>query len=112
MVDDLVYVANDSEAESSIVGFDAQDGRSRWRILRKSGTTAFATPCLLGSSVRTEAVADVSTASGLTARSIRKPGKSSGKALKDDIPQRCVGSPIVAGGMVFMSCGQGGNGKC
>jgi outer membrane protein assembly factor BamB len=31
--------------------------------------------------------------------------------LKDEITQRCVASPIVAGGMVLVSSGQGGMGK-
>ena len=46
VVDDLVYVANDSDAESEVVALDCKTGNVRWHIPRESGTTAFATPCL------------------------------------------------------------------
>ena len=43
----MVYVANDSEAESAIIALDRKTGDVRWQLPRESGTTAFATPCLL-----------------------------------------------------------------
>ena len=52
----------------------------------------------------------MSSASGLTAVDA-KTGKVVWQGLKDGITQSCVASPIVAGGMIFASHGQGGMGK-
>jgi outer membrane protein assembly factor BamB len=110
VIDDLVYVANDSQAESAIVALDRHNGEVRWQIPRESGITAFATPCVLDPAAKEKLLLAVSTASGLTA--IRaKTGEVAWQGLKDDLTQRCVSSPIVAGGMVLVSCGQGGAGK-
>src|SRR4051812_11000211 len=110
VIDDLVYVANDSQAESAIVALDQKNGHVRWRIPRESGITAFATPCLLDKAAKDKLLLTVSTASGVTAINA-KTGKIAWQGLKDDLTQRCVSSPVVAGGMVLVSCGQGGNGK-
>jgi outer membrane protein assembly factor BamB len=110
VVDDIVCVANDSEAESAIVAFDASSGEPRWQIARPSGITAFATPCVLDPIAQRKLLLALSTAAGLTAIDVAS-GEVVWHGLKDDLPQRCVGSPIVAGGLIFVSCGQGGNGK-
>ena len=110
VVDDLVYVANDSQSESAIVAVDRHNGEVRWHIPRDSGITAFATPCVLDPAAKEKLLLTVSTASGLTAIRART-GEVAWQGLKDDLTQRCVSSPIVAGGMVLVSCGQGGNGK-
>ncbi len=110
VVDDLVYVANDSEAESSIVALDRKTGDIRWHIPRESGVTSFSTPCLLDSAAKDKLLLTVSTSSGLTALNA-KTGKVAWQGLKDGLTQRCVASPIVAEGMVFVSSGQGGTGK-
>jgi outer membrane protein assembly factor BamB len=110
VVDDVVCVAADSEAESAIVGFDAKSGNERWRVPRKSGSTSFATPCLLDSTADEKLLLTLSTADGLTAIDA-KTGKLVWQAFEDDIPQRCVGSPTVTNGLILMQCGQGGGGK-
>jgi outer membrane protein assembly factor BamB len=110
VVDDLVYVASDSEGESSVVAFDRRTGDVRWHVSRESGTTSFSTPCLLDPSAKEKLLVTLSTASGLTALNA-KTGKVVWQGLKDGITQRCVASPIVANGMVLVSSGQGGMGK-
>ena len=110
VVDGLVYVANDSEAQSSISAFDCQTGQPRWKLPRASGTTAFATPCLLDEKSEPKLLLTSSTASGLSAIDART-GKVVWNGFTDDLTQRCVSSPIVAGGLVFVGCGQGGNGQ-
>jgi outer membrane protein assembly factor BamB len=52
----------------------------------------------------------LSTAAGLAAIDIAR-GEVAWQGLGEDLTQRCVSSPVVAGGLVFVSCGQGGNGK-
>jgi outer membrane protein assembly factor BamB len=110
VVDDHVIVANDSKADSTLSAFDAVSGDLRWRIPRPSGITPFATPCLLDPAAENKQILAVSTASGLTAIDTAS-GKIAWNGLQKDLTQRCVSSPIVAGGLVFVSCGQGGNGK-
>jgi outer membrane protein assembly factor BamB len=110
VVDDLVYVANDSQAESSIVALDRKTGKPRWQLPRKSGITAFATPCVYDPAAKEKLLVAASTASGLAAVNSLT-GKVEWQGLTDTLTERCVSSPIVAGGMVFVSCGQGGNGK-
>jgi outer membrane protein assembly factor BamB len=110
VVGDLVCVANDNPAESAIVAFDCESGDVRWKLPRESGTTAFATPCLLDPSADHKLLLATSTASGLTAVDAAT-GEVVWQDFKVDLDQRCVGSPIVAGGMVFAFSGQGGNGK-
>lgn len=110
VVDDLVYVASDSEGESSVVAFDRRTGDIRWHISRESGTTSFSTPCVLDPSAKEKLLVTLSTASGLTVLNA-KTGKVVWQGLKDGITQRCVASPIVADGMVLVSSGQGGMGK-
>jgi outer membrane protein assembly factor BamB len=110
VVDGLVIVANDNEADSSIVAFDAISGDKRWEIPRASETTAFATPCLLDPAAEQKQLLAISTASGLTSIDVAT-GSIAWQGLHEAIPLRCVGSPIVAGGLVFIYSGQGGNGK-
>jgi outer membrane protein assembly factor BamB len=110
VVDDLVYVANDSQAESTVVAVDRKTGKPRWQKPRESGITAFATPCLLDPAAKDKLLLSVSTASGLTAFHAAD-GKIAWECAKDVLTQRCVGSPVVAGGLVLVSSGQGGNGK-
>jgi outer membrane protein assembly factor BamB len=110
VVGNLVIVANDSEAESAIVACDTLSGEVRWRLPRPSGNTAFATPCLLDPAAERKQLLALSTASGLAAIDAAS-GQLMWQGFGDDLPLRCVSSPIVAGGLVFVSCGQGGNGK-
>jgi outer membrane protein assembly factor BamB len=110
VVDDLVVVATDSEAESAIVAFDKANGKVRWRVPRPSGTAAFASPCLFDASAQKKLLLTLSTASGLTAIDAGT-GNVVWQGLADAVPLRCVSSPIVAGGLIFISSGVGGNGK-
>jgi outer membrane protein assembly factor BamB len=110
VIDDLVVVANDNESESSIVAFDATSGDKRWEIPRVSNTTAFASPCLLDPAADEKQLLTLSTASGLSGIDLAT-GTVAWQGLKDVVPLRCVSSPVVAGGLVLISSGQGGNGR-
>ncbi|MCI0333479.1 MAG: PQQ-binding-like beta-propeller repeat protein [Planctomycetes bacterium] len=110
VVDGLVCVANDNETDSAIVALDALSGDPRWHILRASGITPFATPCVLDPDAEKIQLLALSTASGLSAIDVQT-GQVAWHGLKDELPLRTVSSPIVAGGLIFVSCGQGGNGK-
>lgn len=109
---DLVYVANDSGAESAVVAFDRRTGEERWRVRREPGITAFAAPCLLDSKLGSDRKLLIasSTASGLAAIDALT-GKAAWHGFEEDLTTRCVSSPVVAGGMILAACGEGGNGK-
>jgi outer membrane protein assembly factor BamB len=110
VVDDLVCVANDSDAESAMVAFDRHSGEVRWKLPRKSGTTSFGTPCVADLAAKNKQIITSCTASGLTAINITT-GKSVWQAFEDDLTTRCVSSPIVANGIILVACGEGGSGK-
>ena len=110
VVDDLVYVVTDSEADSAMVALDRLSGDVRWRVPRPAGTTAFTTPCVLDPKVDRKLLITVSTASGLAAIDAET-GEVAWQGLAEAVPQRCVSSPVVANGLVFISSGVGGNGK-
>jgi outer membrane protein assembly factor BamB len=109
-IDGLVWIANDSDAESAIVALDAISGDVRWRIPRPAGNTPFATPCLLDPNSGKKQLIVASTAAGLAGIDVNT-GQVAWHGLKEGIPLRVVTSPVVAGGMIFVACGQGGNGK-
>ena len=109
VVDDVVCIENDNETVGEIVAFDRLSGDVRWRIPRAAGDTSFSTPCVLDPTADEKLLLVASNASGVTAIDASS-GRVAWQAIDHDLPQRCVASPIVAGGLVFVSCGQGGNG--
>jgi outer membrane protein assembly factor BamB len=111
VVGDVVCVANDNEGTSAVVAFDCASGDIRWQLPRSSpAQTAFATPCLFDPSAAQKILLTVSTATGLAAIDAAT-GDLLWEGLADSVPLRCVSSPIVAQGLVFISSGVGGNGK-
>ena len=110
VVDDLVYVAHESGADSAITAYDRKTGEVRWNLPREPGITAFDTPCLLDPRAATKTLLATNSTSGLNAIDALT-GKVLWQGFKDDLDQRCVSSPIIAAGMIFVGCGQGGNGK-
>lgn len=110
VVDEMVIVANDSEAESAVVAFDRTTGDERWRIARPSGTTAFATPCLFDAPDGRKLLATASTAAGITLIDVEA-GQVAYQTDPGALPVRCVASPVVGQGLVLASCGDGGSGK-
>jgi outer membrane protein assembly factor BamB len=109
VVGEVVCVENDNETLSEVVAFDRQSGDVRWRVPRASGTTSFSTPCVLDPGADEKLLLVESNASGLSAINTST-GHVAWQAAERDLPQRCVASPVVAGGLVFISCGQGGKG--
>lgn len=109
VVDDLVCLENDNESAGELIAFDRHSGAVRWRLPRPPGVTSFSTPCLLDPSADDKLLLVASSGAGLTAVDAAT-GRVAWQALPRDLPQRCVASPIVAGEMVFVSCGQGGSG--
>jgi outer membrane protein assembly factor BamB len=110
LVDGIVCVVDDNETPgSTLTGIDAATGQVRWQVPRPAGITAFATPCILESAGGKKLLVTASTAAGLC---IVDPasGRTMWQTIEKELPQRVVSSPLVAGGLVLVSCGLVGNG--
>lgn len=106
--EEIVIVPDEQDGASSIVALDRQTGQTRWQAERRTEKTAYATPCLYQFDDGTVQLLVNSWAHGFSALDPR-----TGKALWE-LPifkYRVVGSPAVAAGLVFGSCGTGGVGK-
>lgn len=111
VVGDTVVVVNETEdaERSMVVGVDRASGDVRWTQPRGTGKTAFATPCVLEAADGRELVVMSSMGSGVTAYDPAT-GEIVWQVLEQDLPDRCVSSPIVAAGLIIVSCGSGNNG--
>jgi len=110
VMEGVVIVAVENETgESSITGLDAARGEVRWKIPRPLGKAPYCTPCALELPGGKKVFVAASTAAGLSAYDPSN-GKLVWQAIEKELPQRIVGSPIAAGGLVITSCGILGNG--
>lgn len=110
VVDDLVVLPfeQDGPGDSYVLAVDAATGKERWRLPRTSGKLACSTPCVLRPENGPAQLICTSTNHGIYAIDL-----TSGKELwsmPKAFTQRCVASPVVAGGLVYASDGQGGKG--
>jgi outer membrane protein assembly factor BamB len=108
LVDGVVCLTNDNESASTLTGVDRKSGEIRWQVPRPSAQSAYSTPCLLDSAGK-RLLVTTSTAAGLVVFDPAT-GRTAWQMLEKDLPQRCVSSPIVAGGLILVSCGLVNNG--
>jgi outer membrane protein assembly factor BamB len=111
VVGDVVVIANETDeaADSAVVGLDRKTGKVRWTVPRGTGKTAYATPMVWESPEGRELVLASSMGSGLTAYEPAS-GEVVWQCLENDLPDRCISSPIAAAGLFIVSCGSGNNG--
>ena len=108
IVDDLVVIASDHQGASFVTALDAETGDPRWRIERKSGKAAYATPCVWQAPNGNRQLILCSMAEGMVGVE-----PSTGRLLwqlPDVFEMRCTNSPLVAEGLVMCSSGVGGRG--
>jgi outer membrane protein assembly factor BamB len=109
VVEEMLVIANDNSGESYVVALDAGSGEPRWRRDRASGTESYATPAVWRDGQGAAQIIVESTSEGMAALS-----PSDGSVLwqlPKLFPERCVSSPLVAGGLVLGGSGEGGAGK-
>ena len=110
VVDGTVIVPNDNASSHSVlVGLDAKTGKRRWKIDRQSGPASYITPGVYRPSGAAPEVIFASCAEGVTSV-----GAASGKAnwhVRCGFRMKTVASPVVAGGLIFVSAGVGGTGR-
>jgi len=126
IVDDLVVLANDQEdyallaklmgrpnpsgpaGKSFLIAVDRKTGRTRWQIPRRTALAAYSTPCVRRTSDGKAELIFTSTAHGITAVDAVT-GKINWE-LDDPFEDRCVGSPVIAAGLVVAGYGHGTRG--
>lgn len=106
VIDDLVVLPSDQMGPSQIVAFNKTTGDVVWRAKREFRKTSYATPMVLRGKDNVQLIC-VSGATGVTSLN---PTDGSMNWQTEPFPMRTVASPVVAGGRIFASCGQGGQG--
>lgn len=111
LVGDVICITKDTdvEADSEILGFDRRNGKMLWHTPCGVGKTSFATPCIWKSPEGKTLLLMSTMSKGLTAYD-PSTGQIVWNAFTQDLPDRCVSSPILAGNLVLISCGSGNKG--
>lgn len=104
---DLLIVPNDQDGPSSIVALNRKTGKRVWANDRPSREVSYSTPFVFDKGPKPQLIC-VSGVTGMTGLDL-----DSGKTLWSSAPmdKRTVGSPVEAGGFVFVTCGSGGRGS-
>lgn len=108
VVGDLVVVNNDQDGPSFITAVRAKDGSTAWQTPRKTDRVAYSTPCLRELPGGGQELIFASQSHGLCGVDPQT-GKTNWELAV--FSKRTVASPLVAGGLVFCSCGSGGGGN-
>jgi outer membrane protein assembly factor BamB len=106
--DGLLIVPNDQVGPSNLLALNPETGETIWTAERSAGKTSYSTPVIAPGSGSDLQIISVSDSNGITGIDLRT-GQLNWQTAK--LPMRTVASPIVAEGMVFATCGEGGNGK-
>lgn len=104
---DLVVATNEQNGPSSVLAFDCATGKQRWKAERRTEKTAYSTPCLFQPPHGPAQLIVASWAHGVSSLDPLT-GQSNWELPVFKL--RVVGSPLVAGGLVFGHC-KGGAGK-
>jgi len=95
--------------KSFLIAVDRKTGHTRWQVPRRTALAAYSTPSLHRGQHGREELIFTSTAHGITAVD-----PASGEAsweIDDVFPNRCVGSPVSAAGLVIGGFGYGTRGN-
>ncbi len=106
--DGLLIIPNDQVGPSSLMALKPETGEVIWQAERRAGKTSYSTPVIAPGKDSDLQIICISESNGITGTDLRT-GRLNWQT--DKLPMRTVASPIVADGMVFATCGEGGNGK-
>ena len=109
VVGDMVVVAKDQDGESFIAALDARKGDPRWQTAVQSLEADYGTPCVDQSRPGKPLLIFNSSEDGVLALDLQTGAKA--WQMPKVFNQRCVSSPLLAGGLVIGSCGSGGGGN-
>ena len=105
---DILIVPNDQDGASSVIALDCTTGKTRWTTPRRTTKASYSTPIIYSGQTGAAELILTSHAHGISSFD-----PHTGK-LNWELPvmeYRTVGSPIMAGGLIFAACGEGGGGK-
>jgi outer membrane protein assembly factor BamB len=105
--EDLVIITNDQEGESSLIAVDRNSGDIRWNVPRKTlspQSASYSTPMIYAPPGGEDELIVNSWAHGITSHNPRT-GELNWEAPVFEL--RTVGSPVLAGGLIWGSCGEG-----
>ena len=126
IVADVVVLANDQESpelmarilgregptappgKSFLIALDRKTGQTRWQVPRRTALAAYSTPCVRRPDGGRPELIFTSTAHGVTAVDLGT-GKVNWE-IDDVFRDRCVGSPVLASGLVIAGYGHGSRG--
>lgn len=119
LIDDLVVITGSQEPsgkgadaprpkESYVVAVDKENGNIRWKTPRKVDTASFSVPCIHKSEDGKSELLCCSTAEGIFSLD-PKTGKENWS--EQVFKLRTVSSPVLVGGLVIGTTGQGGSGS-
>ena len=106
---ELVILANEQRGDSFLIAVDSRTGETRWQVPRSSDRGNYSTPCLYSPKQSAPVLifnSDVHGISALDPDTGRKVWELAGV-----FSQRSVSSPVIAGDLIFGSCGSGGGGN-
>ena len=112
---DIVVFTHEQErgggdVRSAWVAVEGKTGRTRWRVEReKSSKMSYSTPCLYRFGGDKPQLVFTSYRHGITGVDLR-----TGQVLweaKSTFADRVVSSPVIAGGLIIGTCGEGSSGK-
>ena len=103
-----VIVANDQDGPSSVVAVNAATGTTVWQTPRTVSKTSYSTPFVLERVGKPALLVTSCDALGVAALDV---ASGDPQWHTGPLPQRTVGSPILAGGLIIQSCGAGGRGE-
>jgi len=114
--EDMVILGNDQDeadeeghhGESFLIAVDARTGETRWQTSRASAVVAYSTPCVYDPPDEPAQLIFNSQAHGISSIDPHT-GKTNWEQVVFD--KRSCSSPIIAGGVIFGSCGSGGGGN-
>ncbi|HWH71375.1 MAG TPA: PQQ-binding-like beta-propeller repeat protein, partial [Candidatus Sulfotelmatobacter sp.] len=103
---DKVVLANEQDGESFLIAVDAATGQTRWQTPRTKSQAMYSTPCVYEPKEGKPALLFNGQSHGVSAID-----PANGKVLwelTNVFDKRTVASPILAGGVIIGSCGNGG----
>jgi len=102
--------STNKEAKSFWIAVDRMTGQTRWELPRQTGPkTSYSTPCVYSPAGGAVQLVFESQRHGMTGVD-----PLTGKVLwevESAFPSRVVSSPVIAGGLLIGSCGDGSSGK-
>lgn len=109
---DLLIMANEQgdetfQGKSSLIALDRHTGEPRWTVDRRTKVVAYSTPCVYRPLGQPEQLIFTSQAHGISSID---PANGSVNWELDVFDKRSVSSPVIAGGVIFGTCGSGGGG--